>query len=594
MNTATATQSQSPLVFQVCEEWCFGWHHQACAPPRGVGVVLCRPMGYEAMCSYRLYTRLADALAHAGFDVIRFDYHGTGDSAGCDADTGRVEAWVDSVKAASLELKRISGVSRLAFFGVRLGATLAAQAASQLGGVESLVMWAPCVGGRDFSRELRAASSTRTKMQEVNEAAIEALGQTYTAQTLQELNSLECRSMAPAPAQRALIIGRDDMPLNASLEKLTSAYRGMGMDVTNKVLPGYSGMMAEPLHGVLDHNTLAVIVDWLCETPAKTGAVNSDTPCPKPQVESVLEGISEIPVVFGPAGTLFGILTEPANLSAAGTKAETAILMLNVGGNYRIGPNRIYVKMARSLANIGYRALRFDLTGIGDSRSDTDLPYTSIYLKDSTADVRAAIDWLMSKGIKHIIVMGICSGAYVAFQTAIVDPRVTGQVLMNPRLLEWKDEKDGNHWQGAMQTYYKSTHFYRRALLQPEVYRRIWRGEVDVTGIARRFKAVIEARLKRTFSGMTRPGALKEDVLAKAKRLSARGTDTLMIIAEEDDGRDYVEFHFGVKGSRMSNHSNFTMLLVQDSDHTFSNAASQRHVIASVKAHLEQKLSSVA
>jgi len=43
---------------------------------------------------------------------------------------------------------------------------------------------------------------------------------------------------------------------------------------------------------------------------------------------------------------------------------------------------------------------------------------------------------------------------------------------------------------------------------------------------------------------LARP-APQDDVLRKVKRLSARGTSTLLLVTEDDDGRDYLEFHSG-------------------------------------------------
>lgn len=588
---ALTSSTPKALVYEAAGAWCFGWYHAASQPAKNVGVVLCRPIGYEAVCCYPTYTRLAENLAAAGFDVLRFDYHGTGDSAGSDADPDRVQAWIDSTVCATSELQRLSGVSRLALFGVRLGATLAAQAAARLGGVESLVMWAPCVTGRAFARELRAASASRPQIDQADQIAghagggsIEAFGHIYTAQTLQDLNSLDCQRVDFQPAARVLIIDRDDMPAPGPLPGM---YNAMGMDTTYQVLPGYGAMMVEPHAGALEHTTLGVIADWLSAAPrpqpALLYALHDEARGP---VDPVLENVRETAISFGPAQSLFGVLTEPAQLSASEPRSKTAILMLNTGGIYRIGPARLYVKMARAWAARGYRTFRFDLTGIGDSGPSLGGESVNIYSRDSTADVKAAIDCLIARGCSRAVVMGICSGSYVAFQTALVDPRVTGQILMNTRLLECQDEA----WQGAMQSYYKSTHFYRRALLQPDVYRRLFRGEVNVAGIAKRFHTVFKARLKGSLTKLLRPSSASEGVLSKVKRLSARGTDTLMISAAEDDGRDYLDFHFGPLGSHMRGNPNFKMIIVEKTDHTFSNADSQQVVIAAVQEHLEKRL----
>jgi alpha-beta hydrolase superfamily lysophospholipase len=582
---AVADTGAIPIVLPVKQTCCFGWFHPASSPKRGVGVVLCRPIGYESICAYGAYTQLAEALSGSGFDVLRFDYHGTGDSAGDDTDPERVEAWTDSIISAAQELKRLAGVADLALFGVRMGATLAVQAASQLGGVQSLVMWAPCIKGRGFVRELRAASAARARSENnADSRDIEALGYFYSAETVQDLSEMDCSRLDVPPAKKVLILGRDDMPGEGLLP---ARYREMGMDTSYAVVPGYAAMMAEPRETKLPAATLRLVTDWFATAhplPAGFVEIGQSEPLTTGYIQN---GIHEMPLRFGCDG-LFGMLAGPAGLATESERSQTAILMLNVGGNYRIGPGRIYVKMARSLAALGYRALRFDLAGIGDSRTGANFSFDSLYSKDSTAEVREAIDCLAAKGCKKFYLLGICSGSFVAFQTALGDPRVTGQILMNSRLLEWRDEKDAESWQNSMQRYYKSTDFYRRALFQPELYLRLIRGKVDVRGISRRFGEVVKARLKRTFNELMQRAPLSaDDPLAKVRRLAARGTHTLLIVGAQDDGRDYLEFHFGKLGSRMQNNPYFRMVVVEESDHTFSGLDSQQFVIAIVHSHLE-------
>lgn len=579
------TAGAVPIVFNAAGSWCFGWFHAARPPARKVGVVLCRPFGYEAILAYRAYTCLAEMLAQAGFDVMRFDYHGTGDSAGCDADPGRVPAWIDSIAAAVGELKRLGAVTRIALFGLRLGATLAAQAAARLGGVDALVMWAPCTG-RAFVRELRAASATRATAGDGETGDIESLGYLYTERTQADLRALDGQFQDVPPARRALIIGRDDMPGEGPWP---ARYRSMGIDATSTAWPGYEAMMVEPHEAVLPQDTLASITQWLAAAPEPAWAPEPRQACGPaavPPVDSVFDGVSESALMFGADRGLFGILAEPAAWQAGDRRAETAILLLSVGGNYRIGPNRNYVKFSRSLAAAGYRALRLDLSGIGDSRTAVGFSKGSLYSKSSTADVSAAIDCLAERGCKRFFLMGICSGSYVAFQTALVDARVTGQILINSRLLEYQQ---GGSWQDAMQRGYKSTDFYRRALLDPQVYRRVLRGEVDVAGIAARYRSLIQARLKRALDRLLRRPASDEGLVAKVRQLSARGTHTLLIIAAADDGRDYLEFHFGRLGHRMRGDSNFRMLLAEDCDHTFSRSENQQFVVATLREHLETR-----
>ena len=167
---------------------------------------------------------------------------------------------------------------------------------------------------------------------------------------------------------------------------------------------------------------------------------------------------------------------------------------------------------------------------------------------------------------------------------ALGDPRVTGLVLINPRRLDWKE---GETLQSAMQRSYKSSHFYRRALLEASTYRRLVKGEIDVRGIARRLVTLTQARAERAARRLLGQAPAEENVLANMRLLSERGTDILLIVAETDDGLDYLEYHLGPRGRHMQGQPNFRMLMVAGADHTLSQADSQQHVIEAVREHLD-------
>ena len=147
-----------PLFFGPAGRKLFGWYLQPASgvPWRESAVLLCNPFGYEAMCTHRTYRVLARSLAARGFPVLRFDHAGTGDSEGDDLQPGRVQAWLTGIADAADALRARSGLSTLSLFGLRLGGTLALQAASTRSGVESVATWAPYRAGKDFVREVRA------------------------------------------------------------------------------------------------------------------------------------------------------------------------------------------------------------------------------------------------------------------------------------------------------------------------------------------------------------------------------------------------------------------------------------------------------
>src|SRR5205807_4337362 len=108
------------------------------------------------------------------------------------------------------------------------------------------------------------------------------------------------------------------------------------------------------------------------------------------------------------------------------------LVLLNIGANHRVGNGRIYVTLARDFAARGFRVLRFDRTGIGDSPARPGAKDNIIYSSQGTADTQSAMDYIETiRGERSFVLMGICSGAYFAYYTAAADPRVTGLVMIN-------------------------------------------------------------------------------------------------------------------------------------------------------------------
>lgn len=119
-----------------------------------MAVLLCNPFGEEAVRAHRLYRVLASQFESAGYAAMRFDFFGTGDSAGASCDIS-VRQWLDDIAIATAELERRAGVQRVVLIGLRFGATLAALASMNPGsGVRHLVLWDPVIDGTDYLLEL--------------------------------------------------------------------------------------------------------------------------------------------------------------------------------------------------------------------------------------------------------------------------------------------------------------------------------------------------------------------------------------------------------------------------------------------------------
>ena len=111
--------------------------------------------------AYRVWRIFAERLAGLGFDVLRFDYEGTGDSAG-DPEPGRLDAWLRNIERVVEEARRLAGSSEVALVGFRIGATLALQAAVAQGGVIGSSSGVPSVpGGRTCASSRRLPASSQ-------------------------------------------------------------------------------------------------------------------------------------------------------------------------------------------------------------------------------------------------------------------------------------------------------------------------------------------------------------------------------------------------------------------------------------------------
>ena len=151
----TPSGNKEPIYFGAEGRPLFGFYHPPTEGPwRGVGVVLCPPIGTDRTRSDRAYRHLAERLAGAGFACLRFDLFGTGDSGGDESEPGLLRGWVDDVGHAIRELRARSGAETISLVGLRLGATVAMLHAAESGPVDSLVLWSPYVSGAGFLSEV--------------------------------------------------------------------------------------------------------------------------------------------------------------------------------------------------------------------------------------------------------------------------------------------------------------------------------------------------------------------------------------------------------------------------------------------------------
>jgi exosortase A-associated hydrolase 1 len=142
-------------------------------------------------------------------------------------------------------------------------------------------------------------------------------------------------------------------------------------------------------------------------------------------------------------------------------RAQTGVLVIVGGPQYRVGSHRQFVLLARDLRERGVAVMRFDYRGLGDS---SGAPRT---FEDIGPDVRAAVDefFRLVPGLRRVVLWGLCDAASAALFYAGGDTRVAGLVLLNP-------------WARAEHTVARAylRHYYLRRLFDWNAWRALLTG----------------------------------------------------------------------------------------------------------------------
>ena len=417
--TGAAQARALPVYFGERDESRFGWLHLPEGSAARAAVVLCPPLGIEALNAHWVYRRLASELAASGVAALRFDYRGTGDSSG---ETNHVTGLVEDV-AAAVRFVRDCGAPSVALVGLRVGATLAAKAA-EAQPVDALVLWDLC-SGRSFLREQRALKLLSVGPSvDAPDGAVELLGMVLPKGLADELRATALQPSEAPRARRTLLIERPERPRD---ERLHRALEGEHLECLATegqhefidVEPGYS----EPPERVMKD-----LVTWLDAqfSTERRAIVNAGRPSAVVRAPdgSCHTERAEVIVSRG----LAAVVTEPARRDPAAPVA----FLLNAGLIHHVGPGRLWVELARDFAARGIASVRFDLRGVGDS-DGAEAPIRHAYPPEALGDVAAAIAHYCPGGARDAYLVGLCSGAYHAAEAAIVlGARAVG--LLNPAL----------------------------------------------------------------------------------------------------------------------------------------------------------------
>lgn len=278
--------------------------------------------------------------------------------------------------------------------------------------------------------------------------------------------------------------------------------------------------------------------------------------------------VIEHAVVFGPKRGLVGVLTSPGQGQARSDLPD--FIVLNTGFVHRTGPSRLSVTLARRLVESGVRVLRFDFSGIGDSLS-TDS--TAPFLERAAFETREAMDFLMrSEGAERFVVVGLCTGANIAFDVARCDSRIVGAVLVNGVLLAPEVTDPMLRHAGAR----AQARYYRSRLFDPKSWARFLRGKSDVKALRRTLLACFRSRDQED---ERRAGS---ELLTELQRLGDRGVELLAVYSEGSDAWDLITILLGPGAKGLDQLRNLHLEFIEDADHLFAPSIARQRLLGLV------------
>jgi len=203
----------NPFFFGTRDRRIFGVYEPAAFGTAGKrAAVICYPWGAEYLHAHRTMRQLALKLSLAGFHTLRFDYFGTGDSAGdmVDAD---LKGWESDVEMAIEEIKEMVGATEVTLVG--LGKE-----------VEALVLWDPIISGDEYLERLDVTDRSVPVVPEPERAqaaeAVEIRGFPLTGNMIEDLRSVGLSRLISEPVTRTLMLVTERSPLHSALSPLAS------------------------------------------------------------------------------------------------------------------------------------------------------------------------------------------------------------------------------------------------------------------------------------------------------------------------------------------------------------------------------------
>jgi pimeloyl-ACP methyl ester carboxylesterase len=375
---------------------------------------------------------LAEALVEVGIGVLRFDFPGQGNSAENPPGTREVDMWRAGISRA-VDFACAASKAPCILVGMRLGATFAWETARSDSRIRAVVLWDPVFDGQRYLRAQQAFVASVFSVKQASDGGLVGPGYVLDGDTVASLASLRLEShggqgrLSKVPVLIATQSGEK------SAQRQLPAFLEAGCEAM--ALEGQAAMMGLPPHEVrLHRGDLDKLCGWISQQVPSRRLRVEERPVGAAVVEHGSgEPIQERFVLIGPT-PLFGVETLPVfgveTLPALEGLAKPTVVFLSAGALENFGPGRLWAQTARTLASHGFRSVRVDNSGVGDTPARSQTRRGEMLHPDALSDLEDIAAALGAPDGRGLIFLGLSSGAYHAAEAGLT-MRPEGVCLIN-------------------------------------------------------------------------------------------------------------------------------------------------------------------
>jgi exosortase A-associated hydrolase 2 len=467
-------------------------------------MLIAGPFAEEKKAAQRALVESARAFAQSGYDVLRFDWRGTGDSGGEFAHAD-VSSWLDDLRAAIKATRQMSDAP-LTLLGLRFGAALCWQVASDENSpVENLVLWEPVTNGSSYARQNRQRSQIRAQMTQgageksvvataASEGGFDFDGFFINDKLQDEMTKLDLQSSSLPKIKRLLLLQISGSPrLKKPFEDLAGRARenGIETEIDNVTLEAFwssiglidTGAARERTLQWLDksapsqpfetHKLRVFALSSSLEDMFQPGVPIAERKWDIYDTTEIAPGVSAATFSFQSGNEkVHGVLYVPMK-----KEIHRCVILLHGWSGYRIGPGQLLSDTARELAKHGFAAYSFDFRGRGESELDVSQASLNTMIRDTARAVAILREQL---GWEKFTLLGLCSGGEVAIGASLSDVGIDSLALWSAPIFSGAFDfaRQARRSKNALQK-------YARKLFLPETWSKLLSGSLNWKMIVR-------------------------------------------------------------------------------------------------------------